>query len=346
MRDLNIRQIVSFGADAGRGNLVGIQTDMSPTDYATAAAFQAWLDGYLAAAQAQGWLNARTIVVFPEYLGTWLVAADEGPAVTEASQVAVAIRNLILRHPLALARCFLTSRAPDRLRDSVFRLKATIMARAYHDTFSRLAARYAVTIVAGSILLPGARVAEGELHVTDGRLQNITAVYQPDGSPYSEIVRKVYPIADEIPFVAAGKPADLPVFDTPAGRLGVLICADSWYPRPYEVLRDKGAEIIAVPSYLSPTGVWQQPWRGYSGASAPDDVCQEDVGRLTEGEAWLKYALAGRAPAAGFRHGINVFLRGALWDLGADGHTVLVRDGQVIEAAHVDGAALVNSWLT
>ncbi len=346
MRDLNIRQIVSFGADAGRGNLVGIQTDMSPTDYATAAALQARLDGYLAAAKAQGWLNARTLVVFPEYLGTWLVAADEGRAVTETSQIAMAIRNLILRHPLALARRLLTSRAPDRLRDSVFRLKAAAMACAYHDTFSWLAARYAVTVVAGSILLPGARVAQGELQVADGRLQNVAVVYGPDGTPHPEIVRKVYPIADEIPFVAAGDAADLPVFDTPAGRLGVLICADSWYPGPYAVLAGKGAEIIAVPSYLSPTGVWRQPWRGYSGASAPDDVCREDTGQLTEGEAWLKYALAGRAPAAGFRHGINVFLRGALWDLGADGHTILIRDGQVIEAAHVDGAVLVNSWLT
>jgi len=346
MRDLNIQQVISFGADVGRGNLVGIQVDMSPLDYATADTLRARLDGYLAAARAQGWLNERTIVVFPEYLGTWLVAAGEGRAVIEATQVAVAIRNLILRHPLAFARCLLTSRAPDRLRESVFRLKAAAMARDYHRLFSGLAARYAVTVVAGSILLPGAQVTQGELHVADGRLQNVTAIYRPDGSPHSEIARKVYPIADELPFVAAGNVADLPVFDTPAGKLGVLICADSWYPRPYEVLRDRGAQIIAVPSYLSPDGVWQQPWRGYSGAPAPEGVHRDDAGKLTEGEAWLKYALAGRAPAMGLRHGINVFLRGALWDLGADGHTVVVRDGEVMEAAHVDGAALVNSWLT
>mgnify|MGYP000989722614 FL=1 len=75
MRDLNIQQVISFGADVGRGNLVGIQVDMSPLDYATADTLRARLDGYLAAARAQGWLNERTIVVFPEYLGTWLVAA-------------------------------------------------------------------------------------------------------------------------------------------------------------------------------------------------------------------------------------------------------------------------------
>lgn len=27
---------------------------------------------------------------------------------------------------------------------------------------------------------------------------------------------------------------DIPVFDTPVGKLGVLVCADSWYPEAYK----------------------------------------------------------------------------------------------------------------
>ncbi|HEY63838.1 MAG TPA: hypothetical protein G4O02_04650 [Caldilineae bacterium] len=38
-----------------------------------------------------------------------------------------------------------------------------------------------------------------------------------------------------------------PAFDTPAGRLGVLICADSWYPQACEAMRDHSVEMIAVP---------------------------------------------------------------------------------------------------
>ncbi len=58
-------------------------------------------------------------------------------------------------------------------------------------------------------------------------------------------------------------------------------------------------------------------------------------------KAWLKCALAG----AGIEHGINVFLRGRMWDIGADGYTAVVRQGKVLKANHVDGAALVKSWL-
>lgn len=63
---------------------------------------------------------------------------------------------------------------------------------------------------------------------------------------------------------------------------------------------------------------------------------------LSKGEAWLRYALPGRMGSSSARVGIDVFLRGSLSDLGADGHTIVVRDGQVFEAEHVDGTSLLN----
>lgn len=77
----------------------------------------------------------------------------------------------------------------------------------------------------------------------------------------------------------------------------------------------------------------------------PDDVDPKDVGRLTEGQAWLKYSLPGRLRSSGANWGLTVFLRGALWDLGSDGHTIVVDGPAVTEAKHVSGAALVNCWL-
>jgi hypothetical protein len=62
--------------------------------------------------------------------------------------------------------------------------------------------------------------------------------------------------------------------------------------------------------------------------------------------AWLKYALAGGMAGAEIRHGINVFLRGALWNLGSDGHTILVREQAVFEARHIAGVAILNLWLS
>jgi len=65
---------------------------------------------------------------------------------------------------------------------------------------------------------------------------------------------------------------------------------------------------------------------------------------LTEGQAWRKHALARRIARSGARHGINVFLRGALWDLGSDGLSLMVSDGVATETG-ADGAALLNLWL-
>lgn len=41
---------------------------------------------------------------------------------------------------------------------------------------------------------------------------------------------------------------ELPVFDTPLGRIGVLICYDAWFPEAARTLALKGAQILCVPS--------------------------------------------------------------------------------------------------
>ncbi len=66
---------------------------------------------------------------------------------------------------------------------------------------------------------------------------------------------------------------------------------------------------------------------------------------ITLGDAWLKYSMGGRAGAAGIQAGINVFLRGTLWDLGTDGDTISYRDGKASHVPDRHGAILVNQWL-
>jgi len=343
------KEIAEYGTDTRHGNLLGIQPFMAPVDYASEERFHAKIDGYLDIALRRGWLNEKTIVVLPEYIGTWLVATGEGPRVYQAKSIKSAMQTLVLSHMVSFAWSFVKvlpfARARDVVKYSLFRMKAARMAETYHNVFSELARRHATTIVAGSIVLPAPEISDGELAIGDGELYNVSVVYKPDGSAYENIVRKVFPIGAELSFTAQASAAELPVFDTPAGRLGVLICADSWYSSTYETMRAKQADLVAVPSYLAPDGVWEKPWRGYDGAPAPDDVDAHDAGNITEGEAWLKYALAGRMAGAGIEHGINVFLRGDLWDLGSDGHTIVVRGRTVVEAKHIAGAAVINSWL-
>jgi predicted amidohydrolase len=237
------------------------------------------------------------------------------------------------------------AREQNRVAASVFRIKAPRMAAIYSRVFGKLAETYEVTIVAGSLTLPDPRVEDDLLVAGKGPLYNTTPVFGPDGKVHDALVRKVVPIDQEKPFITAAPKDELPVFDTPAGRLGILICADSWFPELYQVLEQRGAGLLAVPSYLAPDDSWDQPWGGYNGAAAPADIDPAHIGQISEGQAWLTYALAGRLAQTGIAHGINVFLRGRLWDLGADGHTVLRRGTDMHQAGHHDGAALINCWL-
>lgn len=320
--------------------LVAIQPWMDERHYQSETHLRERLDAYLLAAAGAGYLPGGTVVVFPEHVGTWLVAARAPRASFSAGTTRGAMIHLIAANPLPFALALPGSPETDRFAAAVFRMRARRMAHAYHNVFASLARRHGVTIVAGSIVLPDPAVENGRLIARDGPLYNTSAVFAPDGSIHPHLVRKVHPIPEEAGFTAAAQASALPVFDTPAGRLGVLICADSWHPDVYAVLAEAGTDLVAVPAFLQPSGIWSAPWGGYT-TGWPQDVDRGEARRLTEGEAWMRHALAGRLGRAGARHGATAFLRGDLWDLGSDGVNILV-DGSGARLAGQPGGASVS----
>lgn len=347
MNELSLPNLHQLGQNRGRGNMLGIAPYVVPQDYASTELFFKKLDGYLSIAQAEKWLNEKTIVVFPEYVGTWLVLAGESEKIFQAASLEAAEQALVLRHPLKFGAYWLASKEQARLEAAFFRMKANQMAEIYQEVFSRLARKYSVTIVAGSIILPSPQISSGRLIPTDGPLRNVSVIYQPGGAPYSPPIYKAFLTAEEQPFLRSASASQLPAFDTPAGRLGVLICADSWYPQAYIPLKEQGVALLAVPSY-SGDGMekWNQPWPGYNGWSIPGDVDIQDIKKLTEAQAWNKYSLSGRIRSSGATHGVRVFLRGKLWDLDLGGWSgTLVRDGEVFVEEQTQKAAMLNLWL-
>ena len=336
---------IESGSDAGRGNLLGIQPYMIAADYISEGTFLEKLDGYLEAAHQKGWLNPLSVAVLPEYLGTWLVVLGESTQVHQAKTIKQATRPIALRNMMSFLQELWSAREDHKVDASILRMKAPQMAHVYQTVFSKLAAKYGVTIVGGSILLPSPSIEEGVIKTGKGKLYNVSAVFKPDGHVHPALSVKSFPIATELPFVASGSPGNLPVFETPAGRLGVLICADSFYPQAYEQMKSLKADLLAVPSFSTGKGLWNQAWSGYSGAEAPADVDPVDTGRLTEGEAWHKYALLGRIASAGVKYGVNVFLHGELWDLEAENSPSIMVDGQAWVEASATRAALINLWL-
>jgi len=77
------------------------------------------------------------------------------------------------------------------------------------------------------------------------------------------IYRKVqlvnYRLFDEKRYFKPGN--RLPVFETPFGKIGILICEDVWFPEPARALTFRGAEILMVlsasPYYHGKVEIWE-----------------------------------------------------------------------------------------
>ncbi|SHF98172.1 Carbon-nitrogen hydrolase [Microbulbifer donghaiensis] len=326
-------------AEAGSANLVSIQPYLTSEDYASVERLQRKLRGYLTQGRSAGWLSEQTLVVFPEHIGTWLVAEGESFLAFRSDSTTGALFWAALGNLPDFLRHWRDETAADPFAAALFKSKAGAMAEQYQQVFSTLAREFGVTLVAGSIALPSPSIERDQIRAGTGAIYNSSFVFFADGSVAGP-VRKLYPIDSELPFTQPGE-GPLPIIDTPLGRLGVLICADSWYPQAWRQL--EGAELVAVPSYSSPDGIWDRPWGGYNGAATPADISGRDVGTLSEGEAWRKYALAGRGKH--LRAGINTFFRGELWDLGDDGRTTAVLHGEVLQGERRDGAVISSLWL-
>ena len=334
-----------FGADSGHGNLVSIQPYMYTWDYASEKTFHDALDSYMQSAAKNGWLHKNTVVSFPEYLGTWLVLAGEKKAVFGAPTVKRAMDIMALSDLSTYLPEYITSKAKDKSEAALFRMKGQEMASIYQHVFSGLAKQYGVTIVAGSIVLPNPAIQGDSLIANDSILYNVSVVYRPDGKAEGKLVRKAYPVAEELPFTCTETPGNIPVFNTPAGKMAVLICADCWYASCYKNATAEHADFVIVPSYVEGDGAFKQPWPGYSGFANPADVDTNLIGKISILDGWVRYALPGRMKQAGLQNGIITYLHGKFWDLGSDAHLVLVKQGETIVQQPSADASVVNLWL-
>lgn len=342
-----IMLISSGNKDSATANIIGIQPYLRNADYANEASFYQVLQVYTEKAKQAGLLSSKTILVFPEYIGTWLVAVNEKRSIyASGATINDAMQLEVLSNLPAFLPAYLSSRGSDRAKEALFRMKQSAISGIYQRVFSRLAREYGVTIVAGSVVLADPVVTENGLLITGkGPLYNTSAVFDTSGKILKPLVKKLFPIADEQGFTANGDTNAIPVFQLRSGNLAVLVCADSWFPAAYRSIAGK-ADIIAVPSLGGSDTVWQQPWLGYNGFPPPPDVdTAKDYHHITEGEAWVKYAMPRRAPAAGIRIGMNVFFTGKIWDMQPEGRVLAMAEDrlQVSDPALHQGR-IINLW--
>ncbi|KAA0943779.1 carbon-nitrogen hydrolase family protein [Pseudomonas sp. ANT_H14] len=344
LSDLRINLAVDEGIPADRGNLLGIQPELFPADYQSLERLHLKLSAYLRKAQDQGLINEKTIVVLPEHVGTWLMLSGEKDQLYQATSLEEAMNWLSASNPLLFLRALISAEGANRMDDAYLRMKAPAMARDYQILFGGLAKEFGITLVAGSIALPNPSVSQGQLQVGHGALYNASLVFGRDGFPLGQPQRQLYPIFDERGFIQPSDENAISVIDTPAGRLGILIGSDSWYPDNYRKLNEQGAQLVVVPAFVIGRDTWDKPWRGFKSVSTPPEVSLKPE-ELSEGEAWHRLTLISQQPISQATAGMSVFLRGQFWDQSSAGQSFLTRNGEVFADSNARGARMLNVWL-
>jgi predicted amidohydrolase len=287
--------------------LAAVQMRWSAADYRSGAAFAARVTD-LSRAAVMG-ADGPALVAFPELVGLPLLATAAGAADA-------------LDHGLVRALAGWARRSPGRWAGAAWRHRVGPLAGAYaalapeafalqRDAFAAAARATGATIVAGTALLPTvAFEAARGLHVVDPAPQNVALVFAPNGALVGRAAKAYLTSGLERRVgLRPGRVADLPVLDTPVGRVGVAVCLDGWYHHVLERFDGLGAQVVVQPS--ANDAPWRRPW--------PPDP------RRTEGDAWLELGLrAGIQGRTSLRYGVNPMLVGDLAPLAPRGRSAIV----------------------
>ena len=162
------------------------------------------------------------LMAFPELTGVPLVGLLPG------------VRELASSRTMQDAINDLTGGAEVGVGD-VFRAVAPAARKIYVDTFSTLARKFGIHLMAGSIILPG----------EDGKLYSYAHLFAPDGHLVGT-QRKLHLFVSEEGWLAPGDA--LHVFDLPFGRVAMPICMDHTFWETARLAYLGGAEILIDPS--------------------------------------------------------------------------------------------------
>ncbi|MBC3478396.1 nitrilase-related carbon-nitrogen hydrolase [Pseudomonas taiwanensis] len=340
LSDLRIELALNHGVPGDNGNLLGVEPLLYPSDYQNLQRLHRKLSAYLEQARAQGLVGPRTVVVLPEHIGTWLWARGEKNELYQVTRSQEALQWLELSNPLRYAMAMLSASGDDRRTDAHLRMKAQQMASDYQLLFGGLAQEFGVTLVAGSIVLPAPYIKDGVLHTGSGPLFNSSVVFAANGSPLGQPQRQQFPDSETRRYIHGGRQQPLHVVQTPAGRLGVLVGSDSWYPSNHQQLARQSVQIIANPVFLSGKGSWETPWRGNRHQQAAAALALQR-GEVSEQTAWQRLTQAADASVSS----MSVFMRGQFWEQGSDGQGFAHQAGALLAGPPSQGARLLNLWL-
>jgi len=131
----------------------------------------------------------------------------------------------------------LQDRAAQKDQTAAIRFLAGFTDR-FKSELSRMAVSYNINIVGGSMIEVG----------EDDRLYNVAYLFHRDGEVEKQSKLHITPQERRDWVIEGGD--DLQVFDTDAGRVGILICYDVEFPELGRLLADQDMDILFVPFWV------------------------------------------------------------------------------------------------
>ncbi|KAF2473500.1 carbon-nitrogen hydrolase [Lindgomyces ingoldianus] len=218
----------------------------------------------------------------------------------------------------------------------------------YLKGYQALAKECEICIVPGTIV--ESHQGEGEGEGEGDRLLNVAYFIDGAGEVRGKYVKKNLWGPERDHLTGSGRD-DHPVFDTPFGKVGMLICWDLAFPEAFRELIAQGAKIIIVPTFwtlkdCNEAGLALNP---SSEVLFLDSIL---TARAFENTCAIVFANAGGPPGHGYAglSQVTVPFVGALTRLGscAEGMSVVGVDMQILEDAeenyNVRGDLARDDW--
>lgn len=281
--------------------LAAVQMRLDLDDFWTPEAFEASIRRQFELVGEAADPDVPALVVFPEDVGLLLVLQGMEKQLAGITSIEEAINRAVRTKLLPVAWTRLIrwkSWVPALLLN-----RNRVIAETYFTVFSEAARDYGMYVVAGSVALPPYRISDGVVEWQRGPLEhnvyNTSYLFGPDGRVIGkqdkvELIELEREAALDL---TAGSAANLQVFDTPLGRIGIAICLDAFDDAVVSRLVDQGADILVQPS--ANPGPWNE-WQ------------QED---------WLRSSHKRVAADGFFTYAVNPMLTGPLWDIGFYGQS-------------------------
>ncbi|TGL08196.1 hydrolase, carbon-nitrogen family protein [Leptospira bouyouniensis] len=284
--------IQTNGTDRKYGNLVGIQLVLKPEDYVKEEWWKERIEETLIQGKKSGIFDRKTIVIFPEHLGSGLIFLNEKSKFLNSDSLSDALKT----------------KGDNFTLNDLLLSKANMMADVYVRTFSSLAKDYNVPILGGTIVLPNPKIVKGNLVLdSTGPLYNVAIPFSADGKLMEPIVKKSILSEEEQKVYAAGDINQDRIWIVPGWKVAVFIGQEVFDSSIYSRLTGKAIDGLISPSAVFPNMKW-------SGKDLSDmNVWKQD--------GMSKYIKTTRAQDL-----VQVFLSGHLFENHWNGKTFNLRD--------------------